>query len=112
MIRKWEWIRDYCKHEGFSESAEIADQIDRVLYYLYGDQNTPEWEAFSISKEEYQDPKEVLDNIISVPLFCTGCACSSGCYACKFAELVGRCDDWNTLYGDFEEKYEFESESN
>jgi hypothetical protein len=112
MIRKWEWIRDYCKQEDFSESAEIADQIDRVLYYLYGDENTPEWEALDILKEECQDPEEVLDQIINTTEFCTACARSPGCYACKFAELVGECGNFDTLYTNFEEKYEFESEGN
>lgn len=103
----------YCKRWGFKESAEIADQIDRVLYYLYGDRSTELWKMYiKCSRYGIKDTGEielscfsVQNGIVSVQALCIGCECSNGCYECMFGGLVGRCDDNGSLYREFIDRF-------
>ena len=49
MIRMCEGIREYCKRQWFKGSAEVADEIDKVLCHLYGKASTNEWEEVIVS---------------------------------------------------------------
>lgn len=108
-IRKWEWVRDYCIQQGFIKSAEIADQIDRVLCYLYGDQDTQEWNEFLEDKNKGEwlnvHPTEVYEKIITESLFCIACMGCTRCSQCKFSKLVGTCGKEGNPYLEFEDEY-------
>lgn len=105
MIRKWEWVREYCKWHGFDKSAEVADEIDRVLCYLYGEVNTGEWEGYvraatsGISEVGGTDLSvaNVLGTIIMSSDFCIACK-ESVCPDCEFGKLTGLCGDSDSLY--------------
>ena len=117
MIRKWEWVRNYCTLHGYEESAEIADQIDRVLCYLYGDVDTGEWrdyvrdarDGIKETGEIGLDRVEVRDGVVSASAFCIACVESrrschcehDPCDACKFRELVGACNESGSLFREF-----------
>jgi hypothetical protein len=117
MIRKWEWIREYCRRQGFEKSAEIADQIDRVLCYLYEGEGTEEWdecvrsswESIKETGEIGLDHEEVFYDIVVNDGFCV--ACERGeCGSCMFGNLVGWCGDGGSLFVEFIDKYDDESE--
>jgi hypothetical protein len=115
MIRKWAWIREYCKRQGFRRSAEIADQIDRVLCYIYGYVDTEEWREYeskgvdgiSETGETDLSEDEVMNNIISRRGFCIGCVidgiCSMEyfCEQCRFNAMTGSWDGHYSLYDEF-----------
>jgi hypothetical protein len=125
MIRKWEWIREYCKRQGFKGSAEIADQIDRVLCYLYGEIDIKAWEWYVMAgndgiKETGEinlSERDVGYKIAASGDFCIACKkdkmyggeSSDPCRDCMFDELTGR-DDYNmSLYDEFFFRYMKES---
>ena len=107
MIRKWEWVREYCKRQGFEKSAEVADEIDRVMCYVYGDVNTGEWEEYirssacGISDVGGTDLSvvNVLTKIIMSSDFCVACK-ESTCPDCRVSKLTGLCGDSGSLYLD------------
>lgn len=111
MIRKWEWIRDFCNREHFEEAAEIADQIDRVLCYIYGEENTKEWEEYVTNGNllDFDDfdicdiqKRTALLKIIKKIDFCIACVIEKNeCYYCGFQKLTGFCHDKLSLYCDF-----------
>jgi hypothetical protein len=109
MIRKWEWIRGYCKGRGYEESAEVADQIDRVLYYLYEGANTEALERYisgsidgiTETGEVDIDAEEVLETIVKSARFCIGCDGKNTCNDCLFGGLVGVCNEGGSLYREF-----------
>jgi hypothetical protein len=119
MIRKWKWIRAYCKRQGFEKAAEIADQIDRVLCYVYGEVNTDEWEEYMLSGvdgidrtgEIEKDAWEVKHDIVNDAGYCIACreAGFGGgkylCSRCAFGRLTGRCDDYGSLFLEFLDRY-------
>jgi hypothetical protein len=107
-IRKWEWVRDYCIQHCFIESAEIADQIDRVLYYLYGNNDTLGWEEFVAKSDKDKIANMSLYTInyqiISNTDFCIAChmrGYGGVCADCDFAALVGDCGGDDSLFGEF-----------
>ena len=109
MVRKWEWLREYCKRQGFGKSAETADQIDRVLCYLYGDVDTKEWREY-IEKgiegirevgETRLGVKGVEIEIVSNSEFCIACGPHPGCEGCRFGELTGNCGSDDSLFAGF-----------
>lgn len=116
-IRKWEWIRDYCIQQGFTKSAEIADQIDRVLCYLYGNNDTSQWKEFiaGMDKDKIVDMPSyaVTRQIISNSKFCIACQIRTYrgfCSDCDFAALVGGCRDESSLFGEFIDVFYYEEE--
>ena len=130
MIRKWEWIREYCRKRGMSESAELADEIDRVLYYLYGDVEVAGWvwfmdycDAHSVDVDTVEalglGPEEVARMIVGNSDFDAGCVSTSGCDnpsekegmcdSCGFGALAGMCfSDSSSMYYLFCLKFEEE----
>jgi hypothetical protein len=111
MIRKWEWIMKYCKRQGFEKAAEVADQIDRVLCYLYGEVDTDEWVANMNNgidgiRETGDIDLSILDvrsTIVASSHFCIACKVdmrdgdNNVCVNCRFDELTGRDDTHMSL---------------
>lgn len=116
MIRKWEWVREYCTLHGYEKSAEIADQIDRVLCCLYGDVDTDGWvgylnragDGIVETGEIMLSNVEVMNNIVRESDFCIACRCEEGCRTCRFGELVGICGP-GSLFAEFGDRYWEES---
>lgn len=123
-IRKWEWVRNYCIQQSFIGSADIADQIDRVLCYLYGEIDTTAWASNVNARKEGITPEGNIDlsieavrhKIVGNSLFCIACEVDKRhlgpgvCRDCKFDELTGWVDDKMSLYYEFFASYDIESE--
>ena len=110
-------MREYCKRQGFKKSAEIADQIDRVLCYLYGESETGKWEEYiekgidGISEvgETRLGSYDLLRGVVSNRGFCIACGRSIDCASCRFGRLTGGCIGYDTLYREFLRMYRVES---
>jgi hypothetical protein len=123
MITKWKWIRKYCKRQGFEKAAEIADQMDRVLCYLYGEVDTDEWKSYMNDgvdsiRETGDIGLSVIDvrsKIVASSHFCIACKVDGRdgdkdvCGNCRFNELTGRDDTHMPLYNEFCVVYNVES---
>lgn len=107
----------YCKRQGFKRSAEIADQIDRVLCYIYGDVNTQAWVKF-VREDMDLSIRGLADRIVRSSAFCIACEVDGeqgggDCYLCghcRFNELAGRDGDTLPLYEEFVDTLKEESE--
>lgn len=119
MMRQWEWIRRYCEKRGMRELAETADQIDRVLYYLYGNVEVAGWTWFMRYCNEHSVGVDTIETLgfdqeavaeVIVGDSYDRCAYENeheslngnGCDKCRFGALVGRCSrDQDSLFSEF-----------
>ena len=106
MIRMCEGIREYCKRQGFKGSAEVADEIDKVLCHLYRGGSTSEWEEVIVTSRFgiWEDGSTSVYNELmsSFRLTCGRC---SECFGCELNRLIG-----DYLIGMFKDVYSKEFE--
>lgn len=108
---KWTWLRDKCIKLGYNESAKLAQEIEDVLYRLYGITNTKAWidaKEKEIAENFIKDPNDIVTN----PDFC--CACVDVrelplcCSKCIFGRETGICDVDGSLYLNFYKMFQME----
>ena len=99
--RKWEWIEDVCKANGYEIPAILAAQIDKHLLDIYGDIHTESW--IKEYKDDYDSSPETYDIddiewIAFDSVYCIACEIhsnpykDSSCPQCIFARRAGECD--------------------
>jgi hypothetical protein len=104
---KWTWLRDKCLELGYIEAAELAQEIEDVLYKIYGTTKTEAGErtkSWEIEDAFNRDPV----TIISSDLFCPGCMTCGWCEDCKFGKAVGICGTKGALFTVFRETFKME----
>lgn len=94
--RKWEYVAKLCRHEGYVKSAEVADEIDKILDRLYKQKHTAAW------RRDF--PPDCLDihEVASITEFCIACVVHKhSCYKCKFMLKTGKCTHDESLLSRF-----------
>jgi len=106
MKTKWQYIASRCKAEGFSESAKIAKEIDRVLRELYGRKHTLTW----ANDYKFLDSMSI-SSVAKDVNYCIACEVHEvRCDFCDFGKKVGKCRDELSLYRNFVKIFLSESE--
>ncbi len=104
--RKWEYIADWCKQNNETELEKIAQQIDSVLYDLYGNKHTPMWRAvYTMIRDKTKDTDVnpiLIYNLAASPSTCTACIVHSfDCEECYFGMKCGICKQSNSKFVEF-----------
>ena len=90
---KWQYIARRCKDEGFHESAEIAAEIDNIIYILRYSAVTDDW----VASYPHMMDEMSIDDIAHRCDWCTPCMTESGghlpttktCDGCLFNKNEG-----------------------
>jgi hypothetical protein len=106
--RKWEWIARLCRERGYEKAEQLAYKIDSALILLYGLRNSRQWgfreEKFRIESGVKDVTDMVIYEVANSPNYCIACCIHSptdGCRGCEFGKTHGRCNDVNSLFGEF-----------
>lgn len=102
---KWKWVARMCEERGYEVAAELAIEIDDVLFELYGTGSTSDWENHYTNAclESGVTTDEDIFDVCKEPRFCVGCVVSGDrpCDTCKFGSKAGICDTRGSLFGQF-----------
>ena len=108
MERKWEWIANRLRELGYTELAEMAEEIDRELTELYGSKSPKDWASeyptISAIYKMHRNHYLKLDHIKNVarnPRYCIACNIDQRCGDCAFAMVAGKCESKDSKYGRF-----------
>jgi len=100
MRRKWEYIAEGCKCLGLEAASEVAEQIDKLLYEIYGDIHTEAWKRIYPALPKCP-ALHVLERIAESPSYCIACKVDGHCENCRFAERMGMCPSDDSIYNKF-----------
>ena len=109
---KWSWIRDKCIELGYTDSANLAQDIENILILAYGASDTEEWRK---AEENYIENlfDEDYDSLFEDISFCRGCVetCGKPCVFCKYRGIEMEKFSGRSRYGLFTDAFDREQEN-